>query len=111
MSGRRLAEYRKAASQGRLEGFARERLGLWAEVGFGGVFVPGSWESCVDPDSEIVSVPAYSIDVSVDRLTASVSACGGRADGIPHLETIHNRAEPTGSCRKWLRSRAATVAL
>lgn len=85
-----LAEYRKAASQGRLEGFGRERLGLWADVGTAGVFVPGSWESCTDEDSQIAGVPAYSVDVSVDRLTASVSTCGGREDGIPHLETIHN---------------------
>lgn len=85
------AEYRKSASQGRLEGFGRERLGLWAETATAGVFVPGSWDACADRASKITGSLAFAVDTSVDRRMSSVSVCGAREDRIPHLETVENR--------------------
>jgi phage terminase large subunit-like protein len=81
------AEYRKARSQGQLEGYARERLGLWAEMAASGAFVPGAWESCTDRSSAIVSTPTFAVDVSPDRMSASIGTCGARERllGVPHL--------------------------
>jgi hypothetical protein len=84
-------EWRKAVTQGRLEGFGRERCGLWAEEGAQSVFPAGSWENCSDTGSQIVGTPMFSVVVSVDRTRASIGVCGARSDQIPHLETVENR--------------------
>jgi phage terminase large subunit-like protein len=92
--GFRLTERKIAAERASMrdDDFGRERLGLWAEAGASGVFVPGSWESCTDPASQIVATPAFGVDVSVDRRTASLGVCGGREDSVLHLETVQNRS-------------------
>jgi hypothetical protein len=90
--GFRLTERKIAAERASMrdEDFARERLGLWAEVGASGAFVPGSWDSCRDPASQIIDVPTFAIDVSPDRLSASIGTCGAREDGRLHLELVRN---------------------
>ncbi|HET6914873.1 MAG TPA: hypothetical protein VFH56_02170 [Acidimicrobiales bacterium] len=86
-----IAEYRKAVSQNRLEGFGRERLGLWAEAALQSVFPAGSWENCGDSSSQIPGTPMFGLSVSVDRTTATIGACGAREDQILHLEAVANR--------------------
>jgi hypothetical protein len=84
-------EWRKALSQNRLEGFGRERCGLWAEEGTDSVFPAGSWANCADQSSQIPGTPMFGISVSVDRTTATIGACGAREDEILHLESVQNR--------------------
>ena len=84
-------EWRKAISQGRLEGFGRERCGLWAEEGSQSVFPAGSWGNCADSSSQIPGMPMFGLSVSVDRTTATIGACGAREDEFLHLESVENR--------------------
>lgn len=53
-----------------------------------------AWLECADADSELDpdSEVALSVDVSWDRSRTSVSIAGFRADGLPHVETIADRA-------------------
>jgi phage terminase large subunit-like protein len=73
------------------ESFAVEHLGIWDDAATGGVFVPGSWEAIADAASKIVGTPMFAVDVSPDRVSASIGAAGGRIDGRLQLETVENR--------------------
>jgi hypothetical protein len=73
-------------------GLLRERLGVFDVVpSLGGVFLPGTWEACMDPNSSITGALTFGVDVAWDRSSASISACGAREDGVFHLETVENR--------------------
>lgn len=87
-------EWRKALTQGRLEGFGRERCGLWAEARAHSVFPNGTWELCAERSSQIdaETLPMFAAVVSTDRSSASIAACGSRPDGLPHLEVVQNAA-------------------
>ena len=80
------AEYRKAKSQGRLEGIARERLGLWAETSSDQIIPAEAWEACRDETSEIISPPLFGLDVSPARSWAAIAAAGTNQAGRTHVE-------------------------
>jgi len=56
-------------------------------------FLKGSWDALLDPTSIIPSDEEiyYGIDMSADRRTVSIAACGRRADGNWHIELITKR--------------------
>lgn len=85
-----LAEYRKAVAQGRLEGFGRERLGLWADGGRQAVFPPGAWEAAADQKSAIVGPIAFAVEVAQDRSWSCIAASGTRPDGLIHVQVAEN---------------------
>lgn len=81
------SEYRSMGA----EGFARERLGIWAQVGGQSVFPAGSWDACKDANSEAGDVLALSIDVPPDRSSATIGLAAFREDGRFHAEVIDRR--------------------
>lgn len=89
-----LAEYRKAVSQDRLEGFGRERLGWWAAAGSVEAVIPLEvWDSLADRDefpAPHVGKVVLAVDSDPNRSRTSIAAAGLRADGLPLVELIDN---------------------
>lgn len=73
------------------DGFARERLGMWASSLSGAVIGADTWRLRADEESRAVDRLALAIDVAPDRSTASVSLAGQRADGEWHVELDEQR--------------------
>jgi len=59
----------------KLEGFMREGLGIWDEIGQTHVFGPGAWEGC-GVKGLAPAVAAIGLAVSIDRAWASIGAAG-----------------------------------
>ena len=80
-------------------GFRVEDLCQWVTESADPPFPEGAWEAGTDPKSEAMpsSPISFGVDVSADRSTAYVAACGVRADGRWHAEVV---AWNTGT--KWL---------
>ncbi|MCW2785236.1 MAG: hypothetical protein JWP74_1753 [Marmoricola sp.] len=74
------------------DGFARERLGMWAGTSSQAVIDGESWAAVADPASMAIENLALAIDVSPDRSVASVALAGLRADGLWHIELDEHRA-------------------
>lgn len=74
--------------------FRTEVLCQWSEGSLEGPFPPGSWESCLDDQSQIAadSPVVWALDVSWDRSTAHIAVAGLRGDGLPHVEPVASRA-------------------
>lgn len=72
--------------------FARERLGIWAQVGGDAVIDDVSWAKIVDSTSQLAEPAALSIDINPERTVASIGAASHRSDGLTHVEVIENRA-------------------
>lgn len=70
------------------EGFARERLGIWDELGGVSVISPAHWRAVEDPESAAETLAAFAVEVSLDRGMASIGVAGPRVDGLVHLEAI-----------------------
>lgn len=71
--------------------FAVERLGVgdWPQIdGDGSVISVKDWDGLADPRSRTVGPVVFAFDVSPDRRKATVSVCGRRRDGLPHVETV-----------------------
>jgi hypothetical protein len=52
---------------------------------------PEAWAARTDADSQIVGRPMFGVEVAWDRGSASISACGLNADGVPHVEVVEHR--------------------
>ncbi len=90
------------------EGFARERLGLWDEVGSTLTLSPAAWSNVTDSDVDVRTLrrPVLALDVAPGHVAASIVACGfDDARGLPVLELVERR--PGAS---WLPERAASLA-
>lgn len=72
------------------EGFARERLGIWSEVGISRVIDADKWASIADPNSSIDDELVFGVEVGGEQGHASIGAAGWRGDGRLHLEHIEN---------------------
>lgn len=72
------------------EEFARERLGLWAGTR-PAVVDPVTWRKLADPEAFAAGEVAYGIDVSPDRLHASISMAGWTAEGRLLVEFVEGR--------------------
>lgn len=64
------------------ERFARERLGLWAEVAVSQAINPGVWAQLADVDAERGSSPTFGVTVAPDRSWSAVAAAWRRPDGL-----------------------------
>ena len=73
------------------EGFARERLGMWAGAASGQVIDAQSWAAVEDAGSVAVDRFALAVDVAPDRSMASVALAGQRPDGGWHVELDEQR--------------------
>jgi hypothetical protein len=87
--------------------FAREHMGVWdPEPGVeGAVIDPVSWAKLADKGSSAADPVAFAVDISPDRRSSSIAACGRREDGLLHLEIVENRPG-TG----WLVDRVREIA-
>lgn len=77
-----------------LDGFKRERLGIWPAMpgeewqAFGSA----EWEEAKDEASELTGRVAFAVDVSYpDRAWATIAVAGRRLDGKRHVEVIEHR--------------------
>lgn len=80
--------------------FARERLGVWDEIGGVSVIPAHTWIGAADPLSQPVDPVAFAFDVAPDRGRASIGIAGRTAAGETHVEVV-DAHEGTG----WLRPR------
>lgn len=74
------------------DGFARERLGMWAASASQQVIDSAVWSDVADMLSVAVDRFAVAVDVSPDRSSASVALAGQRADGLWHVELDEQKA-------------------
>lgn len=70
--------------------FAREHMGLWDDPRIANVIPPDNWKACRDPASLIVSPVAVAVDVTPDRVFASIAVAGRTAEGLPQVEVIES---------------------
>lgn len=70
------------------EQFARERLGMWAEVTSTTVLDSEVWRALTDEESAPVDPVAFAVDVAPDRSSASIAVAGDRSDGLSHVEVV-----------------------
>ena len=73
------------------DGFARERLGMWASASSGAVIDSESWASVADAASMAVESLALAVDVNPERSMASVALAGLRPDGRWHVALDEQR--------------------
>lgn len=86
--------------------FRTEDLCQWVTAVAEPPFPRGAWEAGQDADSRIApDAPlSFGVDVSSDRLHASIAVCGERSDNAWHTELIAYR-ENVGWLVEWFRSR------
>jgi hypothetical protein len=86
-------ERREFASN--LRGYAVERLGVgdWPRTDHstGRVIDPDDWSDGIDEESKPKDPLCFAFDITPDRSRTTISVCGDRSDGLPHIETIENR--------------------
>lgn len=81
---------RAAASD---ESYARERLGMWTEMGAQRVISADTWAAVRDPylvDSG--GAVALAVDVSPDRDVSAIVACGTTTSGSTYVDVVETRA-------------------
>lgn len=90
------------------EGFGRERLGIWPETAGTALISPELWASLALPPekrrADVVfgsGAAVFALDVSPDRQTASIVACGNDAEGR-HIVAIADKRAGTD----WIPARA-----
>jgi hypothetical protein len=74
------------------DGFARERLGMWATGSSNAVIDADSWHEIRDEKSVATRGFALAVDVAPDRAVSSVGFAGQRDDGLWHVELDEHRA-------------------
>lgn len=70
------------------ETFARERCGVWFDLGVGGLIPLVPWGECRDVKSQIVGAVALAVDVTPERTSGVLAAGGLRKDKLIHGEVI-----------------------
>lgn len=66
-----------------------ENLCQWTDAAIGGVFPPGKWEAgVVDGASQIDGEVVACVEVSKDRLHASIAYAGSTVEGLPQVELV-----------------------
>lgn len=98
-----------------LNGFRRAYLNQWVPKGAAGLVVPLDWwQNCADPSSEIAGRPVLVVSMTPDRARTSLAAAGRRADGLFHVEIVHDgpaEAIPAAEIAAIARRNGAEVAL
>ena len=79
------------------EGFKRERLGIWAKLGGGGIVPAAAWSACIG-DAEVVESAtqsgtriAFAVDIPRSRDSASIVAAGDFGNGVTSIVLIDRR--------------------
>lgn len=77
-------------AEGKLIDFCAEYLGWWPQEHkpTWTIIRERTWQSLRDPASEPDGRIAFAVDVSPERTSATIAACGRRADGDYHVEII-----------------------
>jgi phage terminase large subunit-like protein len=74
------------------EGFARERLGIWASRGVERVIASETWRVCADPGLvDAGGEVCFAVDVAPDRGSASIGAASWTVDGLPFVDVVETR--------------------
>lgn len=71
-----------------LDDFKREALGIWDEQEAGAL--RALWPSLVDIDSDRPLRPALAVDITPDRVYASIAAAGRTPDGLTHVDVLEH---------------------
>jgi hypothetical protein len=75
--------------------FAVERLGVgdWpmTDASLDSVIPLELWDELADVTSRVLDPVCFAFDVSPDRSSASIAACGARGDGLAHTEIVEHR--------------------
>lgn len=80
------------------ESFLREGLGVWDVNASSRVVNLDVWAELTDPASVASSFTAFAVEMTPDRVWASVAGAGPRADGLTHVEVQHG--DPGGSTHR-----------
>ncbi len=79
------------------EGFKRERLGIWAKLGGGGIIPAAAWNDAagdpleVETETREVGRVAFAVDIPRSRDSASIVMAGELGDGRTSLVVIDRR--------------------
>ncbi|MBX7433482.1 hypothetical protein JDV09_15380 [Mycobacterium sp. Y57] len=74
------------------EGFGRERLGMWSDVGTQRVISADSWRAVADANLRDAGKDvAVALDVSPDRSVATIASAAWTADGLPYVDVVESR--------------------
>ena len=73
-------------------------------------FPAGAWDAGTDPKSEIAAKApvSFAVDISDDRKTSAIAACGQRPDGEWHVEVIAYQ-QGVAWLESWLRDIADPI--
>lgn len=80
-----------------LDGFLRERLGLWVEQGVDAVISETLWAECATTTPPTEGRVGYGLDMTPDRLSLSISAVRVADDGSVHGETVKHGSAAYGT--------------
>jgi hypothetical protein len=104
------AEWRSMKDR-RVEDFARERLGHWAEAQSDAIFAAGAWEKAADGQSEIRGPLSFAVEVAQDRSWSCIGVAGNRPDGLLHVQVAENHPGTEWVASKLIELGADEVAL
>lgn len=90
--GHTIPEAKLAGYQASMEAseFARAFLCVWPGKGAVSIIPETNWNACEDPASRITGPVWLALDLSPDRVEATISAAGYRQDGLPHVEVLRS---------------------
>jgi hypothetical protein len=104
------AEWRSMKDR-RIEDFARERLGHWAEAQADAIFPAGAWEATADGQSNIQGPISFAVEVAQDRSWSCIGVSGRRPDGLLHVQVAENHPGTDWVASKLMELGADDVAL
>lgn len=90
-------EHDSFMASGAEEEFKRERLGIWAKLGGGGIIPAGAWSDSAGEPKEVetetreIGRVAFAVDIPRSRDSASIVMAGELADGRTSLVLIDRR--------------------
>jgi phage terminase large subunit-like protein len=76
-----------------VEGFMRERLGMWSDDASGAVIPGAAWDALADVSEEPaphLGKVVLAVDTDPERRRTSIVAAGIRDDGLPMVELVEN---------------------
>jgi hypothetical protein len=74
------------------DGYGRERFGIWNPDEAKPKEIPeSSWKAIQDPLAVPSDPMAFAVEMTPDRMTATISAVGADPDGIPVIVTVEHR--------------------
>jgi hypothetical protein len=111
LTARKIAAEWRSMKDRRVEDFARERLGLWAEAQNDAIFPAGAWEKAADGQSAIQGPISFAVEVAQDRSWSCIGVSGQRPDGLLHVQVAENHPGTEWVASKLMELGADEVAL